>query len=114
NHESPEKFFDGVEEAKARTTNQARQTLCVAHRRHDSVPRTANELAQWHDRIAANPQPVDNSRKRLDGLRSIATRIVQQDNAAVAALLFDPLQNHICAGPGPVLRINVLQNYEIV
>ena len=58
-------------------------------------------------------QPIQNFRQRLYRLRSIASGIVQQNDTAVPALLFNPLNNDVRARSGPVLWINILQHHEI-
>ena len=67
-----------------------------------------------HNRIAARPQPVENLRQRFDGLRAIAPGIVQENDASVAALLFDSLQDNVGAGLRPILRIDVFKHDEII
>ena len=52
--------------------------------------------------------------KRGDGLRAIAAGIVQEDDAAVAALLFDPLQNDVRSWPRPILGIDILEHDEVI
>ena len=82
--------------------------------RHDRVTRRSKQRAQEHDSIAPRMQPIQNARKRFDCLRAIPAGIVQQDNAAIAPLLFHALQDDVGARFCPVLRINVLQNDEII
>ncbi len=52
--------------------------------------------------------------KGRDRLRTIAAGVVQEDDAAVVALLFDSLQNHIRAGSRPILGIDVLEDDEVI
>ena len=52
--------------------------------------------------------------KRRDRLRAVAPGIVQEDDAAVAALLFDPLENDIGARARPILGIDVLEHDEVI
>src|SRR5439155_3848363 len=46
-------------------------------------------------------------------LRAVATGIVQQNNAAIVALLFYALQDDVDARLRPILRIDVLQHNEV-
>ena len=47
------------------------------------------------------------------GQLAITARVVEQNNTAIAPLLFHPLQDYICSGPGPILGIDVFENDEI-
>ena len=67
-----------------------------------------------NDRVSARLQPIDDLRKRGNCLRSIAARVVQQDDTAVAPLLLDPLQNDVRARSCPILWIDILEHDEIV
>ncbi len=73
-----------------------------------------SKRAQRHDLVPAGAQVIDDPRQRLDGLRAVPAGVVQKDDAAVAALLFDPLEDDIRAGPGPVLGVDVLHDGEII
>ena len=55
-------------------------------------------------------QIIDDPRERCHRLGTVAARIVQQDDAALAALILDPLHDHIGAGSRPILRIDALQH----
>src|SRR5207249_9643726 len=46
--------------------------------------------------------------------RAIASGVVQQNDIAVVALLLYPLQNDIRSRSGPILRVDVLQDDEII
>ena len=59
-------------------------------------------------------QPIQNAGKRFHGLGTIAARIVQQDHAAIVSLLFDPLKDDIRPGLRPILRVDILQDHEII
>jgi len=39
---------------------------------------------------------------------------VQQDHTAIVSLLFDPLQDDIRPGLCPILRVDILQDHEII
>ena len=56
---------------------------------------------------------IDDPRQRGDRLGAIAAGIVQQNDAAIAALLFDALQNDIGARPRPILRIDIFEDDEV-
>ena len=56
---------------------------------------------------------IQNPRKRLDRLGTIAAGIVQQNDAAIAPLLFYALHNNVGTGSRPILRIDILEDGEI-
>ena len=45
---------------------------------------------------------------------AVAAGIVQENDAAIAALLFDPLQDDIRARPGPILRVDIFEHDEVI
>src|SRR5512133_3500864 len=59
-------------------------------------------------------QPIQNARKRFHCLRAIAARIVEEDYIAIVPLLFNPSEDDVCARLRPILRINILKDYEII
>ncbi len=89
------------------------RTILRLDRRHDRIARRTKQGAERNDGVTARMKIVKNSRQRFHGLRAIATRVMQQDDVAVAALLFDSLQNDIGARLRPILRIDILQHNEI-
>ena len=100
---------------KARAADYSRIRLTISRQwRHHRIAGRAEQRAQRHDGVAANVQPFQNAWERLDSLGAVATRVVQQDNAAVAALLFDAPQNNVGARFRPILRIDAFQNDQIV
>ena len=67
-------------------------------------------MARWYrPACAANRE----SAGAPDRLRAVAPRIVQQDYAAIAALLFHALQDDVRARLRPILGIDVFQHHEI-
>src|SRR5205807_4016505 len=78
-------------------------------RRHDRIACCPKQGAQRHDFVAARVQPVENSRQSLNGLRTVASSVMQQDDATIAPLLFDSLDNNVRAGLRPILGIDVFQ-----
>src|SRR5947208_4622332 len=59
-------------------------------------------------------QPIQNTWKRFNRLRPIPARIVQQNDTAITPLLLHAPQNDVCAGLRPILRVDTLQNDEII
>ena len=82
--------------------------------RHHRVARRSKQSAERHDRIAAGMQPIENARQRRNRLRTVASRIVQQDDAAISPLLFHPLNDDVLARFRPVLRIDIFQDDQII
>ena len=50
----------------------------------------------------------------LDGLRAVAARVMQQDDAAVAALLLDPLEDHLRSRQRVILGVDALHDRQVV
>ena len=59
-------------------------------------------------------QPIQNMRERFNCLRPVATSIMQQNDAAVATLLFHTPKNDVCSGFRPILWIDTFQNDEVI
>ena len=59
-------------------------------------------------------QTIQNARKRFDCLQAVSPRIVQQDDAAIVSLLLDSSQDNVCPGLRPILRIDILQDHEVI
>jgi hypothetical protein len=59
-------------------------------------------------------QPIQDARERFNRLRTVPTCIVQQNDAAIAPLLFHPLQDDVRSGLRPILWVDTLQNDEII
>jgi hypothetical protein len=94
--------------------NTGKGPTIALHGRHHCIARRSEQRAQWHNGVAARMQPIQNARKRFHCLRAIAACIVEQDYTAIVPLLFNPAKDDICAGLGPILRVNILKNNEII
>src|SRR4029077_2165005 len=72
------------------------------------------QSADWHNRIAARAQPFENTGKRGHRLRTISAGIMQQNDAAITALLFHSLNNDVGAWLRPILWVDVFEDDEII
>ena len=95
-------------------TNRVNRSCCPAAGGITASRVSAEQRAQRHDGVAARLQPIENPRQRRDRLRAIAAGVVQENNVAVAPLLFDSLENHVRARPRPILRVDVLEHDEVI
>src|SRR6266480_4703904 len=59
-------------------------------------------------------QPIQNTWEPLNRLRAIPACIVQQNDAAITPLLLHAPQNDVRSRLCPVLRVDTLQNDEII
>ena len=78
--------------------------------RVEFVARRAEQLADGHDPVAPGAQVVDDVRQRRDRLRTVAAGVVQQDDAAVATLLLNALENRLRTGQFVILRVDALHD----
>ena len=70
-------------------------------------------MPKRHNGVTAGMQLIQDPRQRGDCLGTIAAGIVQQNDAAIAALLFYAMNDDVGAGLRPILRIDVFQDDEI-
>ena len=114
NHKSPEKFLNSVHNAETGAADVMRHRLSSGQWRHQRVASGIQKFAQRHDGIIACLQVLNDARERFQRLRAIASRVMQQNDIAVMALLLNPLQNDVRARSGPILRVDVLQNDKVI
>ena len=101
--------------AKPGAAHETAERLRIAlHRWHQRVARRSEQRAQRHNGVATRMQPIQNVRKRFDGLRAVAARVMQKDDAAIVSLLFDSSQDDVCPRLRPILWIDILQDHEII
>src|SRR5439155_10614027 len=115
NHKRPKEFFDTVKNAKSSAADETCQRLPILSQwRHDCITRRAKKRTQRYHAITACVQPIQNARERLDSLRAIATRVVQQDDTAVVPLLFHALKNGVRARLRPILWIDAFHDDHVI
>src|SRR5215831_20276635 len=59
-------------------------------------------------------QPIQDTRERFHRLGAISTSIMQQNNATIMPLLLHALKDDVRSGLRPILRIDILQDYQII
>ena len=100
--------------AETRAADVMRHRLSSGQWRHQRVASGIQKFAQRHDGIVACLQGLNDAQERFQRLRSIASSVMQQNDVAVMTLLLNSLQNHVRARSGPILRVDVLQNNQVI